>query len=207
MSTYRKTTGRLSRRARPKGSGRELAHMPSTGAMPAEASASLSVAQTAFILEYEANGRNATRAYLRAHPRCRSNAAAAVEGCRTLRNPNVAKALDEIRSDRAKRLSMAADEAAMRVAICARANIRNAYDNDGILLPVHEWPDVLALAVKAVKPDGTIILHDALKACITILQMHGKLRPTVDVNHFDHVGYLAGKARARLAAERAEHGA
>ena len=156
----------------------------------------LTPAQTEFILEYEANGRNATTAYLKAHPGCRSRAAAAVEGSRTLRNPNVVRAIDRIRAERATRLSMAADEAAALLAIRARADIRFAYDDAGNRLPVHEWPDEFAQAVRTVKADGTIVLHDALKACITILQMHGKLRSTAkEAVQFDHLAYLAALSR------------
>ncbi len=155
----------------------------------------LTTTQAAFILEYEANGWNATRAYMRTHPNCRSAGAAAVEGMRTLRNPKVARALEQVRKDRAMRLAMDADEAAMLIAICARADIRHAYDHDGRLLPVQEWPDEFARAVKTIKPDGTIVLHDGLKACITILQMHGRLRPAAAESRFDHVGYLAALSR------------
>lgn len=156
----------------------------------------LTPAQTEFILEYEANGRNATSAYLKAHPSCRSRAAAAVEGSRTLRNPNVVRALELIRADRAARLNMAADEAAALLAIRARADIRLAYDDAGKLLPVRDWPDEFASAVKAFKPDGTIVLHDGLKACITVLQMHGKLRSTAkEAVQFDHLAYLAALSR------------
>lgn len=157
---------------------------------------SLTASQREFLLEYESNGRNATTAYLKAHPGCSSRAAAAVEGSRTLRNPNVVRALERIRADRAARLNMAADEAAALLAIRARADIRFAYDDAGKLLPIHEWPDEFAHAVKTVKADGTIVLHDALKACITILQMHGKLRSTAkEAVQFDHLAYLAALSR------------
>jgi phage terminase small subunit len=157
----------------------------------------LTASQAEFVLEYEANGRNATSAYLKCHPGCRSRAAAAVEGSRTLRNPNVVRVLERIRAERATRLAMAADEAAALLAICARADIRAAYDHNGRRLPVHEWPDELAGAVKVVKADGTIVLHDGLKARITILQMHGRLRPTQLESQFDHVAYLAALSRRR----------
>ena len=69
-------------------------------------------------------------------------------------------------------------------------------DTDPVALP-DDWPDELAKAVKTFKPDGTIVLLDQQRATETILQMHGKLKSTVAVNHFDHVAYLAGKQRAK----------
>ena len=159
----------------------------------------LTPTQVAFVLAYEANGWNATQAYLRTHPNCRSSGAAAVEGLRTLRNPKVARVLEQTRKDRARRLNMDADEAAMLTAIRARADIRLAFDHNGKPVAPVDWPDELAKAVKTLRPDGTIVLLDQQRATETILQMHGKLRSTVAVNHFDHVAYLAGKQRAREA--------
>ena len=57
----------------------------------------LTATQAQFILEYEANGRNATAAYLRTHPKCVSRAAAAVNGLKTLRLANVAAAVKQLR--------------------------------------------------------------------------------------------------------------
>ena len=157
--------------------------------------------QARFILEYEANGRNATRAYMRTHPNCRSAGAAAVEGLRTLRNPKVARVLEQVQKDRARRLTMDADEAAMLTAIRARADLRLAFNHNGELLAPGDWPDELAKAIKSYKPDGTIVLLDQQRATETILQMHGKLKSTVAVNHFDHVAYLAGKQGAKDSAD------
>lgn len=162
----------------------------------------LTATQAEFILLYEANGRNAGAAYKATHPGIRSNAAAWVNGSRMLRNTKVARALERLRADRVNRLNMDADEAAMLVSMAARADLRLAYDHEGKLLPPSQWPDEFAKAVKGIKADGSIILHDGLKARETVLQMAGKLKSTVDVNHFDHIGYLAGKT----AEQRGQHG-
>jgi phage terminase small subunit len=154
----------------------------------------LTATQAEFILEYEANGRNAARAYQRTHPNA-SMATSYVQGVRCLRSPKIARALEQLRKDRVKRLNMDADEAAMLTAITARADIRLAYDAEGKPLPPAEWPDEFAKAVKSIRADGSIVLHDSQKARETILLMAGKLKQTVDVNHFDHLAYLAGKTR------------
>jgi hypothetical protein len=160
----------------------------------------LTATQVEFVLVYEANGHNATAAYLATHPGCKSRVAAATEGYRTLRNPQVAAALAELRNDRMRRLGMDADEATLLTAMRARADLILAFDEDGNQLPFHLWPLELRVAVKTYKPDGTIVLHDQQRATETILQMHGRLKSTVAVNHFDHVAYLAGKQRAKDAA-------
>lgn len=165
----------------------------------------LTAKQAMFCLEYEANGRNAARAYLKSHPGA-SLATAYVNGCRMLRNTKVARTLEKLRADRVKRLNMDADEAAMLTAISARADIRLAYDGEGKMLPPDQWPDEFAKAVKSIKADGTIVLHDQQKARETVLLMAGKLKQTVDVNHFDHIGYLAGKTRELREAGHGEQG-
>ncbi len=157
----------------------------------------LTPAQAEFLLVYEANGFNATAAYMATHPGCRSRVAAATEGHKTLRKPQVAAALAELRKGRMRRLGMDADEATLLTAMRARANLALAFDEDGNELPFHQWPPELLVAVKSRKPDGTVVLLDQQRATETILQMHGRLKNVVAVNHFDHVAYLAGKQRAK----------
>jgi phage terminase small subunit len=162
----------------------------------------LTATQAEFCLEYESNGRNAARAYLKTHPGA-SLATAYVQGCRCLRNPKIIRTLEQLRADRVKRLNMDADEAAMLTHITARADIRLAFGADGKMLPPEQWPDEFAKAVKSIRADGSIVMHDATKARELVLQMAGKLVQKVDVNHFDHIGYLAGKTREL---REAEHG-
>lgn len=155
--------------------------------------------QRAFVAEYLANGLNATRAYLAAHPRCRSQAAAAVGAHRTLRNAKVQRAIAAAQAERFERLKMDGDEAMGLLAIIARANIADAFDPDtGAMLPVHQWPLTLRLAVKSVKnlnslKGPSITLHDGLKACELIARAAGRLGSTsFRSDGFDHAAYLAG---------------
>lgn len=55
-------------------------------------------AHRVFVEEYMANGGNATRAYLAAYPRCRSENAAAVNGRRLLRKTQIQAAIRERQS-------------------------------------------------------------------------------------------------------------
>lgn len=167
------------------------------GLEAAEVLRALTSTHAEFLLVYEANGHNATAAYLATHPGCKSRVAAATEGYKTLRNPQVAAALAELRKDRMRRLGMDADEAALLTAIRARATLRDAFGQDGKLLAPSAWPIEFALAVKSYRPDGTIVLLDQQRATETILQMLGKLKNVVGVNQFDHIRYLAGKQRAK----------
>ena len=67
-------------------------------------------AQAEFLLVYDANGGNATAAYLATHPGCQSRNAARVNGLKMLRNARVAAAQTRLRQERLARLGMNADE-------------------------------------------------------------------------------------------------
>lgn len=148
--------------------------------------------EEAFVAAYIGNGGNATRAYLEIHPDVARTTAAA-EGWKLLRNPQIRKAVDEARAERLEALQMGADEAMALIAVSARADIADAYDENGKVLPVQQWPETLRLAVKSIRPgvDGKdiITLHDGLHARSLIAASHGKLKATLELK-FDHAKYL-----------------
>lgn len=147
--------------------------------------------EEAFALAYIANGGNATKAYLEIKPDVQRTTAA-VEGSRLLRNPKVRRLVDDARAERFAVLEMEADEAVALISLSARADIGDAYDEAGNLLPVWQWPDVLRLAVKGIKPGpfgDTITLHDGLKARELMAQIQGRLKNTLELK-FDHAKYL-----------------
>ena len=151
----------------------------------------LTPAQEYFVRCYVANGGNGTRAYLESHPKA-NNPTAAREAWRLLRMPKIRAEVDARRGERFKRLEMEGDEAVALLAMRARADIADAFDDAGKLLPVEQWPESLRLCVKEV--DGEKVrLHDALKAAELVAVATGRLRSAVDVLHrFDHVKHLAG---------------
>jgi len=154
--------------------------------------AELTAFRELFVAEYVANGGNATRAYLSASGNGVKVTTAGVEACRLLKDPRVRAAVDAGIADRFKRLEMKGDEAIALLSLTARANLAQAYDEEGKQLPFWQWPETLQLAVKGIKPDGTVILQDPLKARELMAVATGRLRATVDVHHFDHAKYLAG---------------
>lgn len=79
------------------------------------------------------------------------------------------------------------------LAVIARADLAEAFDSEtGAMLPVHQWPLTLRLAVKSVK-SGSITLHDGLKACELLARAIGRLRPALSrISFFDHAAYLGG---------------
>lgn len=146
-----------------------------------------------FVEEFVSNGGNATQAYLASHPNCTSFKAASVEGCRMKRLPHIARAIEQAMRGRIKRWQMDGDEAMGLIALAARADIAQAFDANGSLLPVHQWPDTLRLAVKTVKADGSISLVDPLRARELVATAEGRIKAKLDVNHsFDHAAFLEG---------------
>ena len=62
----------------------------------------------------------------------------------------------------------------------AGADIRELFDIDGHLLPMQQWPDSIAVSVKAIQPGpfGTkVVLNDKLAALRIILGSRDPLRP------------------------------
>jgi phage terminase small subunit len=143
-------------------------------------------------LEYLANGHNATAAYRSVHPKC-SQRTAEVNGSRRLRKAEVHAFIEREQQDRTKRLRMDADEALEGITRHARADIRKLF-KDGKLIPVDQWPEEIADAVKAIKhtPFGpTIVMYDKLKARELMAVASGALKPPHQHRHaFEHVAYL-----------------
>lgn len=179
-----------------------MVSIPATGeAQPARDR--LSPRERSFVLEYLANGQNGTQAYRAVHPAVNA-ASAATMAWRLLRNVEIQHAIAAALADRWKRLEMRADESVALISLRARADIGEAFGPDGTMLPVHQWPDSIRLAVKSIRPGpfgDTITLHDGLKAAELMAMIQGRLRSGLDVNlNFDHVGHLAAIEKRRLEA-------
>jgi phage terminase small subunit len=138
----------------------------------------LTTAQRAFCLTYLANGFNASAAYKSAHPGV-TDGTARTEGHRTLAIPNIKAFLDKRLAHRWKALQMDGDEVLGRIALDARADIRLAYDANGNMLPVSEWPDDLANSVVAVQQTVQgmkIVLTNKLAARRIIAEVTKRLK-------------------------------
>lgn len=143
-----------------------------------------------FVLEYLVDF-NATRAYLRSHPRCSRPTTASTEGWRMLRKPWIARAVDAGRGAQHERLKMNADEALAIISRNARADLGDAYADDGQLLPFAMWPEMLRRSVRVFDPaTGKVTLYDGQRAAELMAQAGGKLKTSL-VIEFDHAGHLA----------------
>jgi hypothetical protein len=77
-------------------------------------------------------------------------------------------------------LQMTADEAFARVAMAVRGDIRLLFDDQGNLLPPHQWPGEIAAAVEAFQFNGSrgwgVRLVNKLAGLRLILEHAGRLR-------------------------------
>ena len=147
-----------------------------------------------FVEAYVLNGGNATRAYLAAAGHVKETTAA-VEGWKLLRLPKVQHAIETRRAERFKALQMEGDEALALIAMRARANLAEAFDDTGKLLPFHLWPESLQLAVRwRINENGHLeVQHaDGLKAAELMAIAAGRLKNNLLHVQFDHASYLAG---------------
>lgn len=103
--------------------------------------------QRLFVREY-LRDLNATRAAIRAGY---SKASATTEGPRLLDNAGVRQAIDSALADRELRVEAKADEVLRELLAFARTDIRDAFDENGRLLAVHEMPEHVAKAISSVK--------------------------------------------------------
>ena len=148
-----------------------------------------------FVEAYVLNGGNATKAYQACMHSDVKASSAASQGWRMLRNVKVRAAVDRRRAERFQALQMEGDEALALIAVRARANLADAYDERGQLLPFHLWPESLQLACRVrCDKDGRLEWHvsDGLKAAELMAIATGRLKTNVLQVQFDHASYLAG---------------
>ena len=150
-----------------------------------------------FVEAYVLNGGNATGAYQTCMaPVIVKASSAASLGWRMLRTVKVRAAIDRRRAERFEALRMEGDEALALISIRARANLADAFDDRGRMLPFHQWPETLQLATRGLKrnKDGEVEpqLYDGLKAAELMAIATGKLKTSAPLLQFDHARYLAG---------------
>lgn len=154
--------------------------------------------QQSFVLEYVANGGNATAAYAAIRPACRRSTCA-TEGYKLLRKPEIVKAIKKAHEEHWHRLKMEGAEALALISMRARVDVGLMFDSHGNRLPIRDWPVALRVCVKSIKsgPHGdTITFYDGLRAAELMARASGKLGSEAAPG-FDHVAYLAGIERRR----------
>ena len=157
---------------------------------------SLSPRERLFVEAYVLSAGNGTKAYQACMaPAIVKASSAASMGWRMLRNVKVRAAVDRRRAERFETLQMEGDEALALISMRARADLADAHDERGQLLPFHQWPESLRLACRVrCDKDGRLEwqFYDGLKAAELMAIATGKLKTNVLQVQFDHAAHLAG---------------
>jgi len=139
----------------------------------------LTLSQQAFLHHYIENGFNASRAYQTTHKGCSQDTAAA-NGSRMLSLARVKAELDKRLAKHWKSLQMDGEEALARVAMDAKADPRDLFDEHGHPLAPHQWPAHMANSIESfeIKDNQTIKVKLASKSAArkVILDVTGKLK-------------------------------
>ena len=103
---------------------------------------------------------NATKAAERAGY---SKKSAGSQGHDLLKIPEIQQAIAKEQKKREKRTNITQDRVLLEIARLAFSDMRQAFNEDGVLKGVHEWPDDVAAAISSIKvventdKDGTVI--------------------------------------------------
>jgi phage terminase small subunit len=103
--------------------------------------------QQAFCEEYIIDF-NGTQAAIRAGYSAKT---ANEQSSRLLANVNIQTEIKRQIENRSKRTEITQDRVLLEIARLAFNDPRKAFDEDGNLLPVHQWPDDVAAAISAIK--------------------------------------------------------
>lgn len=152
-----------------------------------------------FALTYLANGGNATAAYEEVYPsKTRKAEVTHAAASRLLSSVKVQALIERHTRKMLQRAEATADEAMDAISRTLRLDPRMMLDEKGKPLAMKDWPDDVALVVKSIKGDGTVVFYDKFKAAELIAESHGRIKKKRDISiAFDHVKYLADKSRPK----------
>ncbi len=115
--------------------------------------------QQAYVDEYLLD-LNATQAAIRAGYSAKSPTSV---GSKTSKSAKVQAAIAERMAERIKRVEVDQDRILLEIARLALNDPRRAFDHNGALLPIKDWPDEVAAAISTIKvneirdPDGNVV--------------------------------------------------
>jgi len=107
--------------------------------------------EATFVAHYIQNGGNGARAYIAAGYRAANNDSAATCAARLLGRALVRSAVRALQIRAVNRTTLGVGETLLAVKRAMNFDVRKCYDDSGVLLPPHKWPDEIALAVAGVK--------------------------------------------------------
>lgn len=152
--------------------------------MPKKTEKALKIRDDRFAAIYVANGRNATRAYMKIFPNAKE-ITARTEGCKYLAKPYVQSEVDRLTQEGFKKEHLSAEETLALVARLARSDMGDLYWKPGELdsegkpthvgrqKPLHELPESVRRNIKSIEHtenDGVEIVK------VTLWDKPGQIR-------------------------------
>lgn len=117
-----------------------------------------------------------------------SDASAAVDGARMLRNAKVSAAIAAWKARQMDKMEITAEGVLQGLWKLATYDSRNLYDQDGNRIPVHLLDDVTAAAVAAVEDETT----ETTKEAVTTVRRNQKLRMAEKGQNLERLGKYFG---------------
>lgn len=127
-----------------------------------------------FAKNYVANGFNATRAARSARYGVNS---CGTEGFRLLKNATVIARINEICAGAVDLLDMSLEETVSEINKMAQFNVKDLYDEDGVLIPIQDLDDESAASVNEIEHDADVVVKvkagkDKMSALDKQLRIH-----------------------------------
>lgn len=154
--------------------------------------------QQRFVDEYLADRElNATAAYRRAYPKCKSDDAAGAAAARLLGNVRIKAAVAAGMNARSDRTRVTADRVVLELARIAFSDPRLLYRPDGTLKPPAEWDDDTAAAVAAVETVEEVETSaDLSKQTVTTTRKVKRWDKPATLHHLmKHLGMITDKLK------------
>jgi len=132
----------------------------------------LSARQAAFVREYLVD-LNATQAAIRAGYSAKTADSA---GSRLLVNVKVSKAVENGKKRREERVNVKADDVLRELVRISQADLRKAFNDDGQLRPVKEWPDDVAAFVSSIEVNELVGKDGEVRGCLHKIKLWPKVQ-------------------------------
>lgn len=126
------------------------AKLPNSRTKPGTSKQAAALRKAQFVEAYIVNGENATRAAIEIGY---SEKTARQQGARLLTDVAVSVAIAERRKRLAEKFELRTEDVLRELARIVYADPRKAFDADGKLLPVSQWPDEVAAMIASVESD------------------------------------------------------
>lgn len=155
-----------------------------------------------FAHTYVKNGCNAGAAYRACYPKA-SQATAETEGPQLLRNPRIASLVAKLMGSQLAKIDASAESIKLELARIAKADIAQAFDKRGRLLPLQKIPEDVRRAISSLEYDAKtgkpkVRFWSKNEALGLLAKHHGLLREILEVKDVTETRDITDEEWAKL---------